>query len=339
MSGIPSTEIRPQIGLKPYIHVPSSALARRILNQLPVRSRYSPDELLAYAQAVDYKKIIGRARVCFLGEIHHSPAIRKEIVGLMCQLKGEGFTHFAMELFHSASQGYLDYYVKGKMSREEVAEQEVSWHNHTKYYDDPNGIPPDSSIYPPYFEIVDAAIKNNIQVVGIEWCRWDGGSIPQHIQENFPQMGLTEEFLRGIADEDGMHGSLMSELYYDIFEGHLPVRNWHAARVLTEILKTPGARVAVLGGRGHYGYLSGAKGNFTLDNLLCKCSSVRGPVVHYAVFEEPKTSWNHEESPSLAKIISASARGNPIGQERFMLTVGEREESNIDRPDIVIHLP
>jgi hypothetical protein len=339
MSGILLTEVKPQNGLKPYIHVPSSTLARRILNQLPVRGRYSPDELQSYAQAVDYKKIIGRARVCFLGEIHHSPAIRKEIVDLMCRLKEEGFTHFAMELFHSASQSYLDYYVEGKMSKEEVAEQEVGWHNHTKYYDDPNGSPPHISIYAPYFEIVDAAIKNNIKVVGIEWCRWDGGSISQHIQENFTQMGLTEKFLQEIRKEDGMHGSLMSELYYDIFEGHLPVRNWHAARVLTEILKTPGSRVAVLGGRGHYGYLSGVRGNFTLDNLLCNFSGVRGPVIHYAVFEKPKTSWNHQESPSLAKIVSASVRGNPIGQERFMLMAGESEEGNIDRPDIVIHLP
>lgn len=310
--------------------------------RMPVRTNYTADELREYSQDVNYGSIIGEARVVFLGEIHHNEVIRREVVKLIAELAEMGFTHFAMELFHSASQTALDYYAEGRysLSKDDVVDQEMVWRNNTQEFDDRKSIPPDRSVYYPYFEIVDAALDKGMKVIGMEWCRYDGHSLSYHSRETLPKLGLTKDVLRKIDSEEGPHGHVMGELYNSIFEQHAPVRNWHAVnKVLAKVLEKPESRVAILGGKKHYGHIPGIRGSFSVNTLLESFTGERGPVIYYSVFEETKTSRTYESSPNIAKAVFDAASNSSIGQKRFMVRMEENSEENIDRPDFIVHLP
>lgn len=298
-------------------------------------------QMLSSRRAVDYAEIAGNSRVLFLGEYHHSPHIRHEVASIMPWLKEAGFTHLAMELFHSASQEDLDWYARGDDEREDVIDQEMIWHNDNIEFDAPPGSrAPEPELYIPYFQIVDAAVNSGLTVTGIEWCRWDGegGGFRAAMRKHMGEMGLTQDFLESIESKRRKNDNMMSEVYAVIHWNQGPIRNWHASRILAEILKDPSARVAVLGGMKHYGRMFDARDNFSLNRLLEERSGITGRTVYYSSSYQEQNAWSYRRSPSITELLfDAAKESDIIGQQRFMLRTGESDM--MDTPDYVVHLP
>jgi len=223
------------------------------------------------------------------------------------------------------------------MSQKDVVWQEMVWHSETQSLDDHGWLPPDPAVYDHYFEVVNAAIANQIKVIGLEWCRYDGRSIIVRQRENFNIPELSQTLLREIAGETAP-GGLMSERRYEIFEQHHPLRNWHAADVLAKVLADGQSKVAVFGGWKHYGYKNDLRNAYTVNGILRRLSGLSGPVVYYSVFREPKTSWSYQGSPDLPKIIFEAASGSPLAAKKFMLAMNVDGDHDIDRPDYIVHL-
>jgi hypothetical protein len=312
----------------------------------PVKAHPSDtsEELMRKRMIVDYEAIIASSRVVFLGEHHHSETIRREVIALMPQLKELGFTHFAMEIFHSATQRHL-YYPDGtyRTMRKDIVHQEMTWRDLTRANDDFRLILPEPEVYTPYFDIADAANASGLTVVGIEWCRWDGKSLEVNQEKHFHKMGLTQEFLRLIEHEGERYGMAAStERYAHIYHHHVPVRNWHGATVLAKVFEDPAARVAVLGGMKHYGHMIDIRNNFTLNRLLEQHTQthahgpVRGRVVYYAAHKEPTTSLPYRKSPSITEKIFRAAEDAHLSEQRFMLCMEQSDE--MDTPDVVVHV-
>ncbi len=306
---------------------------------LPVRKQYQPSEIKAHAGPVDYRAVIQDARVVYLGDVSGHAGFMQEMTALLPQLKQLDFTHLAIGSFLSATQNHLELYLRQGQTRERVIRQELIWHRQTQELDEPNWLVPEPESYAYYFDLADAARKNGLKVNGLEWCRWDGGSLPTHFQETYPQMGLSREALRELDQKEGPPSGHLSELYRTVFEQHQPARNWHAAGILSNLLRAPEHKVAVLVDRQRFGTLTGRRNSLTLDFFLRQRGGVLGPAIYYSVEAAEEPTGLFQPCSDLPKAVFSAVSQTELAVQRFMLAVAEAAETEVDYPNFVIHLP
>jgi hypothetical protein len=334
--------------LSPIAHSFDPAKLKRLKAQLDATSvkpelLTDQEELIGARETIDYDSIIGDHRIVYLGEFHHSETIMQEVMALMPRLRDRGFTHFAMEMFHSASQNKLDEYAQrydnNLWAYPTLVEKEIDAAVFTTTYDKRMHCDSEECakklqpIYDNYFRVVIATIKSGLHTVGIEWCRWDGRSLTYHQHNYWNRMGLTPAVLEEIRKP----GSRRSEIHNDLYDNLLPIRNWHGAKVLANILENPKARVAVLGGVKHYGYHYNIRNNFTLNHLVGQRAGVSGPVIYFATPHGEDRNGRYVDSPSLPRLVVSAANALSVDDQRFMIRTEPRPD--MDMPDVVIHLP
>lgn len=111
------------------------------------------------AEALDWRKVAGRAQIVFLGETDHGLESDK---GLIAESLGElrrlGFTHLALEYFEARLQGALDDYFHGKT--------------------DVNGLHEAARgrLDPAYVRLLQSARANQVKVIALDTPREEGRS-------------------------------------------------------------------------------------------------------------------------------------------------------------------
>ena len=273
-----------------------------ILRDHPLLENYI-DFIESQRELVDYDQITQNTRAVNFGENHEHFAPKDELTEHMPDFADLGFTHFGTEFFHSDFQPTLDEYFNTGKKKEEVLMHLIRARlgGIVTEYDIADG--------KGYMQIVEAARKNNLRILGLELAK----DQYDERKEEIKQAG------------DAQRKNELKQIFTDEREESM-------RSVTAKILEDPRARIINFTGRAHNHRLSTKLEETTGIKATSVDYTGKKKVIYGSLIDYAAVLADLREERFMVK-ITPEWREKLYSQDPYF---GDR---NLINDDYLIHLP